>query len=135
MRVLHWFRNGLRLHDNPALLEMLVPPGKSSHDKIEPFFLYVLDSTGGEYGLKGHRQVQFLLESLIALDLSLSKMNKKFRLFFIEGDPLEVCLWKDLLIYFESKNSHWLDNVLIAEEKEIDYYRHTITVDLIPPRK
>jgi hypothetical protein len=25
--VIHWFRKGLRLHDNPALLEALSPPG------------------------------------------------------------------------------------------------------------
>ncbi len=90
MRVLHWFRKGLRLHDNPALIETLSPPNKSPSEKVEPFFVYVFDTTGTEYGVTGYRQAQFLHESLIALDDALSKIHKDFRLLILKGDPTSV---------------------------------------------
>lgn len=90
MRVLHWFRKGLRLHDNPALLATLNPPNKAADEAIEILFLYVYDTTGKEYGLRGYRQAQFLLESLIDLDESLKKFGKNYRLLVVEGDPIKV---------------------------------------------
>ncbi len=90
MRVLHWFRKGLRLHDNPALLATLNPPGKTPSEKIEPFFVYVYDTANSEYGTTGYRQAQFLHESLIALDKSLAEINKDFRLLVLKGKPDEV---------------------------------------------
>ncbi|KAM7539724.1 hypothetical protein Aperf_G00000031642 [Anoplocephala perfoliata] len=89
MRVLHWFRKGLRLHDNPALLAALNPPKRPVNEPVEIFFLYVYDSTGKEYGLRGYRQAQFLLESLIDLDQSLAKLDANFRLLVVKGDPIE----------------------------------------------
>ncbi|VDL61458.1 unnamed protein product [Hymenolepis diminuta] len=88
MRVLHWFRKGLRLHDNPALLASLNPPKKTSDEPIEILFLYIYDTTGKEYGMRGYRQAQFLLESLVDLDQSLKKLGKNLRLLVVEGDPI-----------------------------------------------
>ena len=90
MRVLHWFRKDLRLHDNASLLASLNPPNRARNEQIELFFLYAYDMTTNDYDFTGYRQAQFLLESLIDLDNSLAKLAN-FRLLIIEGDPLVVC--------------------------------------------
>ncbi|WAR08353.1 CRY1-like protein, partial [Mya arenaria] len=66
--VLHWFRKGLRLHDNPAL--------KSALDCAHTFrCVYILDPW-------------FLLQCLEDLDSSLRKLNS--RLYVVRGQPADV---------------------------------------------
>lgn len=90
MRVLHWFRKGLRLHDNAALLAALNPPNWKpiGGERIELFFAYVLDPM--EDLNAGVRRRQFLLESLRVLDKSLAKLNKNYRLLVFRGNPETV---------------------------------------------
>jgi len=85
---MHWFRRGLRLHDNPALLCAL----KDGPSKVYP--VYVLD--GDCYQLKRCTALRanFLVECLQDLDKSLRKVGS--RLYVAEGDPAKVLpeLWK-----------------------------------------
>ncbi|XP_064627650.1 cryptochrome-1-like [Lineus longissimus] len=80
--VLHWFRRGLRLHDNPALLESI--QGATTFRCV-----YILDP----WFAAGTSQVsvnkwRFLIQCLEDLDSSLAKLNS--RLFLIQGQPANV---------------------------------------------
>ncbi|KAK0153413.1 Cryptochrome-2 [Merluccius polli] len=79
----HWFRKGLRLHDNPSLQEAL-----SGADTV--CCVYILDpwfAGSANVGL-GINRWRFLLESLEDLDNSLRKLNS--RLFVVRGQPTDV---------------------------------------------
>lgn len=79
----HWFRKGLRLHDNPSLQEAL-----SGADTV--CCVYMLDpwfAGSANVGL-GINRWRFLLESLEDLDNSLRKLNS--RLFVVRGQPTDV---------------------------------------------
>uniref|UniRef100_W5NBN8 Cryptochrome circadian regulator 2 n=1 Tax=Lepisosteus oculatus TaxID=7918 RepID=W5NBN8_LEPOC len=77
----HWFRKGLRLHDNPALQEAL-----NISDTVR--CVYILDPWFAASANVGINRWRFLLESLEDLDASLRKLNS--RLFVVRGQPADV---------------------------------------------
>ena len=83
--VIHWFRKGLRLHDNPALLAALKP-----HDgevlMLRPVF--ILDPWFVKNANVGENRWRFLQQTLEDLDESLKKLGS--RLFVLKGNPEEV---------------------------------------------
>ncbi|XP_060172789.1 (6-4)DNA photolyase isoform X1 [Lycium barbarum] len=89
---LMWFRKGLRIHDNPALeyaangSRFLYPVFVIDPHYMEP------DPTASSPGSAkaGLNRIQFLLESLVDLDLSLKKVGS--RLLVLKGDPGEVLI-------------------------------------------
>ncbi|KAJ8031835.1 Cryptochrome-1 [Holothuria leucospilota] len=80
--LLHWFRKGLRLHDNPSLREGL--------QKGAEIFrcVYILDPWFAGLCEKGVNRWRFLLDCLEDLDKSLRKLNS--RLFLVRGQPADV---------------------------------------------
>ncbi|KAK9967075.1 hypothetical protein ABG768_001492 [Culter alburnus] len=78
---IHWFRKGLRLHDNPALLEAL----KGANTLRCVYFLDPWFAGASNLGVNRWR---FLLQSLEDLDSSLRKLNS--RLFVIRGQPANI---------------------------------------------
>ncbi|XP_057372657.1 cryptochrome-2-like isoform X1 [Daphnia carinata] len=83
--VIHWFRKGLRLHDNPALLSALEKVGES-HYELRPVF--ILDPWFVKNARVGPNRWRFLIQSLQDLDNNLKKIGS--RLFVVKGSPLEV---------------------------------------------
>lgn len=79
--VLHWFRKGLRLHDNPSLREAV--NGASTYHCV-----YILDPWFAGVSQVGINRWRFLLQCLEDLDASLRKLNS--RLFVVRGQPTEV---------------------------------------------
>ena len=79
---IHWFRKGLRLHDNPALLHA----SKNGVDTMIP--LYILDPSILSPSKTCANRMGFLLETLTNLDLNLKK--KGSRLFVVIGTPSEI---------------------------------------------
>uniref|UniRef100_A0A4W5M007 Cryptochrome circadian regulator 2 n=1 Tax=Hucho hucho TaxID=62062 RepID=A0A4W5M007_9TELE len=77
----HWFRKGLRLHDNPALQEAL-----NGADTVR--CVYILDPWFAGSANVGINRWRFLLESLEDLDSSLRKLYS--RLFVVRGQPANV---------------------------------------------
>ncbi|XP_060117786.1 cryptochrome-2 [Heteronotia binoei] len=77
----HWFRRGLRLHDNPAL-QAAVREGGSVR------CIYILDPWFAASSAVGINRWRFLLQSLEDLDNSLRKLNS--RLFVVRGQPTDV---------------------------------------------
>ena len=82
MRVaIHWFRKGLRLHDNPALLHAC-----KDVDTLIP--LYILDPSDLSPLKCSANRLAFFLECLVNLDINLKK--KGSRLFVVLGSPSEI---------------------------------------------
>ncbi|XP_059916744.1 cryptochrome-2 [Gadus macrocephalus] len=77
----HWFRKGLRLHDNPSLQEAL-----NGADTV--CCVYILDPWFAGSANVGVNRWRFLLESLEDLNNSLRKLNS--RLFVVRGQPTDV---------------------------------------------
>lgn len=95
---IHWFRKGLRLHDNPALLEAC--KGASA---VYP--LFILDPKFTSSDQMSANRFQFLLQSLEDLDSSLRDLGS--RLFVVRGKPEEqlpllVAKWDARLVTLES---------------------------------
>ena len=82
-KILVWFRNDLRLHDNEVLVDAV-----AKSDSILP--VYFFDPRYFEYTeegkiIPGNSRVQFLIESVAALRESLKKLGGN--LLIIEGKP------------------------------------------------
>ncbi|KAM6979682.1 cryptochrome circadian regulator 3b [Aplochiton taeniatus] len=78
---IYWFRKGLRLHDNPALLEAV-------RDADTVRCVYFLDPWFAGSSNLGVNRWRFLLQCLKDLDASLRKLNS--RLFVIRGQPANI---------------------------------------------
>lgn len=95
---IHWFRKGLRLHDNPSLTYAI-----NNAKKVYPIF--ILDPNIKSFLLCSPNRWRFLLQSLQNLDENLRKYNS--RLFVIRGEPIKVLpdlinQWNIKLLTFES---------------------------------
>lgn len=80
-RAVLWFRKGLRLHDNPALMKAC-----EEATAVQPIF--VLDPWFLSPQRVGANRLRFLLESLEDLDASL-RARGSF-LLVLHGDPTKV---------------------------------------------
>ncbi|XP_017145329.1 cryptochrome-1 [Drosophila miranda] len=79
-----WFRHGLRLHDNPALLAALEE--KDQGIPLIPVFIFDGESAGTKS--VGYNRMRFLLDSLQDLDEQLQSATEgRGRLFVFEGEP------------------------------------------------
>ena len=95
---IHWFRKGLRLHDNPSLIHAL-----NHARKVYPVFCIDPHFAKPEY--VGVNRYNFLLECLHDLDIQLRERGS--RLFVLRGKP-EIVIpetamrWGAQLVTFES---------------------------------
>lgn len=95
-RAIHWFRKGLRLHDNPALLA-------AGQDAQVLFPVYIFDPATIQNGAIGLRRWHFLLQTLQDLDESLRKLNS--RLFVFVGSLIELLI---SFLTFSHCDTHYL---------------------------
>lgn len=81
---IYWFRKSLRLHDNPALCNLL------SKAKQAEFLipLFILDPHFVESSSVGSNRWRFLMESLHDLHSSLEKQNSQ--LLIVKGNPVNI---------------------------------------------
>ncbi|XP_058450142.1 cryptochrome-1 [Malaya genurostris] len=86
--VVHWFRKGLRVHDNPALASAVqrVTDAPLANFVLRPIF--ILDPEIRKWLKVGPNRWRFLQQSLDDLDQNLRKLNS--RLYVVRGDPVEV---------------------------------------------
>lgn len=87
MVAIHWFRKGLRLHDNPALLSS-ISAASSSQAGGKVFPLYVMDGDCYQIRMCSALRANFLVECLSDLDTSLRACGS--RLYVASGDPVEI---------------------------------------------
>ncbi|KAF4522540.1 Chryptochrome 1 [Ephemera danica] len=83
-----WFRHGLRLHDNPALLDAI-----KNSDEFYPIFIFDGESAGTR--LVGYNRMRFLLEALADLDRQLRAVGGQ--LYLLQGSPSRLFqrLWEE----------------------------------------
>ncbi|KAL7729669.1 hypothetical protein ACLKA6_007941 [Drosophila palustris] len=82
-----WFRHGLRLHDNPALLSAL--SDKDHGVALIPMFIFDGESAGTKS--VGFNRMRFLLDSLEDLDQQLqSETEGRGRLVICQGHPVQI---------------------------------------------
>ncbi len=83
--VIHWFRKGLRLQDNPALIAAI-------DSKLELYLVFILDPWFVKNAKVGENRWRFLQQSLTDLDKQLRDFGS--RLFVLRGSPENV--FKDI---------------------------------------
>jgi len=99
--VIHWFRKGLRLHDNPALLAAVE---RAAKDGLLVRPVYILDPWFVKNARVGPNRWRFLQQSLVDLDNRLRGLGS--RLYVVRGSPeeqLETLLkeWKAVALTWE----------------------------------
>ncbi|CAG9798887.1 unnamed protein product [Chironomus riparius] len=99
--VIHWFRKGLRVHDNPALVKAIDGAIKRKA-YLRPIFM--LDPGIVKWMTVGANRWRFLQETLADLDKNLRKLNT--RLYVVRGNPKDHFpklfeKWNVQLITFE----------------------------------
>ena len=72
--LIHWFRKGLRLHDNPNL-QAAIDQLKGTQNCLRPIF--ILDPEIIKWMKVGPNRWRFLQESLQNLDDNLKKINSR----------------------------------------------------------
>lgn len=112
---IHWFRKGLRLHDNPALVHAC----KNSKN-VYPVF--ILDPAFAKPDIVGVNRYSFLLQSLTDLDNQLKKLG--LRLFVAKGNPDDVLStlvkkWNVNMITFEEDTEPY---AIIRDKKIVDMF-------------
>lgn len=102
--LVHWFRKGLRVHDNPALSQIF----KVANTAPQKYFvrpIFILDPGILDWMQVGANRWRFLQQTLHDLDQQLQKLGS--RLFVVRGKPAEVFprifkSWRVELLTFES---------------------------------
>lgn len=94
-----WFRHGLRVHDNPALIEST----KGTNVSLFPIFTFDGESAGTKS--VGFNRMKFLLDSLKDLNDYFKRLGGKLHL--IEGQPDKV---------FSALNKHLKINKIAFEQ-------------------
>lgn len=86
--VIHWFRKGLRVHDNPALVKAVkrVLDDAPKRHVLRPVF--ILDPAILKWLRVGPNRWRFLQQALADLDQNLRKINS--RLYVVRGNPVEI---------------------------------------------
>mmetsp|Transcript_30200 Transcript_30200/g.48037 ORF Transcript_30200/g.48037 Transcript_30200/m.48037 type:complete len:548 (+) Transcript_30200:499-2142(+) len=117
--VVHWFRKGLRVHDNPALLSALEYVREYNRRDKENVMLFrpvfVLDPWFLANGKVGANRWRFLQQTLVDLDGTLRKMGS--RLYVMRGRPTDV--FKGLFDKYDVKQITWeIDIEPYARERD-----------------
>ncbi|XP_031630019.1 cryptochrome-2 [Contarinia nasturtii] len=102
--VIHWFRKGLRIHDNPALIAAIDAVQKNKDYVLRP--IYILDPEWTQFWRMSANKWRFLHQSLVQLDENLKTLNT--RLYVIRGTPKEEFPrlfkeWNVTLMTFEAE--------------------------------
>ncbi|XP_030380622.1 cryptochrome-2 isoform X2 [Scaptodrosophila lebanonensis] len=102
--LVHWFRKGLRVHDNPAL-ERVFSTARASPEKFYVRPIFILDPGILDWMQIGANRWRFLQQTLADLDKQLRQL--KSRLYVVRGKPIEVFpqlfkRWQVELLTFES---------------------------------
>lgn len=73
--VIHWFRKGLRIHDNPSLEAAIQLVHSTPHAVLRPIF--ILDPGILKWLRVGPNRWRFLQQSLVQLDENLKEINSR----------------------------------------------------------
>jgi len=127
---IHWFRKGLRIHDNPALISALEKKD-GEYYQLRPVF--ILDSYYWKHRRIGSNRWRFMHQSLENLDKNLREIGS--RLYVLQGVPEEVFAelfkkWNVKRLTFEIDIEPYPQNrdaavTKLAEENGIEVVTHS----------
>ncbi|KAH8263612.1 hypothetical protein KR044_011404 [Drosophila immigrans] len=134
--LVHWFRKGLRVHDNPALSQVFDVARSAPHAySVRPIFL--LDPGILDWMQVGANRWRFLQQTLCDLDKQLRELNS--RLYVVRGKPVELFpelfkRWHVELLTYESdiepyavKRDAAVQRLAAADQVKVDTHcSHTI---------
>lgn len=86
---IYWFRKGLRLHDNPALMSCIAQC--KGNTCLVPIF--ILDPWFVKHGNVGRNRWKFLQETLQDLTTRLESIGSRFDLNFLAGICSVSLIW------------------------------------------
>uniref|UniRef100_A0A182YN81 Photolyase/cryptochrome alpha/beta domain-containing protein n=1 Tax=Anopheles stephensi TaxID=30069 RepID=A0A182YN81_ANOST len=116
--IVHWFRKGLRIHDNPALT-VAVDKVRENPAKycLRPIFM--LDPGIRKWLRVGSNRWRFLQQTLVDLDKNLRSINS--RLYVVRGNPVEVfpklfTEWNVSLLTYE----HDIEPYAVKRDKTVE---------------
>lgn len=100
--IIHWFRKGLRIHDNPALIDA-IDRARTKKYYLRPIF--IVDPSILTWMTVGANRWRFLQQSLVDLDIQLRSIGT--RLYVVRGTPNDVFHrlfneWNVTLLTFEA---------------------------------
>ncbi|XP_017954545.1 cryptochrome-2 [Drosophila navojoa] len=134
--LIHWFRKGLRVHDNPALTQIF-NKAEASPDKFTVRPIFVLDPGILDWMQVGANRWRFLQQTLLDLDKSLKELNS--RLYIVRGKPVDIFpslfdRWNVELLTFETdiepyavKRDKAVQDIAVAHGVKVDTHcSHTI---------
>lgn len=73
--VIHWFRKGLRIHDNPALIEAISSVQQNQNYVLRP--IYIIDPDWKDHWRMNANKWRFLHQSLDQLNERLISLNTR----------------------------------------------------------
>lgn len=73
--VIHWFRKGLRIHDNPGLIAAIEAVQKNKDYVFRA--IYILDPEWTNFWKMSANKWRFLQQSLVQLDENLKTINSR----------------------------------------------------------
>lgn len=126
--VIHWFRKGLRIHDNPALTAAV--NGVLTHPGYVLRPIFILDP-GIRASLKvGANRWRFLMESLTELDENLKVINSQ--LYVLRGQPEKLfpklfADWNVEILTFE----HDIEPYAMKRDAAIEKMAHKAGIRLV----
>uniref|UniRef100_W8BJA9 Cryptochrome-1 n=1 Tax=Ceratitis capitata TaxID=7213 RepID=W8BJA9_CERCA len=102
--LIHWFRKGLRVHDNPAL-NLIITKANSEPTKYYVRPIFILDAALIQWLRVGANRWRFLQQTLVDLDANLRKVNTQ--LYVVRGTPATVFSriikdWRVSLLTYET---------------------------------
>lgn len=121
--VVHWFRKGLRLHDNPSLVNAI-------ESQLELYPVFILDPWFVKNAKVGPNRWRFLQQSLVDLDAQLRSLGS--RLFVIRGSPQAVFgeifpAWKVVKLTYESDTEPYAK----TRDEKVKKIAHDNNVDVV----
>lgn len=72
---IHWFRKGLRIHDNPGLIAAIETVQKNKNYVLRP--IYIVNPELTQFWRMNANKWRFLQQSLIQLDENLKTLNTR----------------------------------------------------------
>ncbi|XP_053691981.1 cryptochrome-1 [Sabethes cyaneus] len=130
--VLHWFRKGLRVHDNPALSLAFRKASESLDGTFVLRPVFFLDPAILKWLKVGPNRWRFLQQSLVDLDNNLRRLNS--RLYVVRGNPVELLPglfkeWNVCLLTYEYDIEPYALKRDVAVQKHAEEARIKVTVE------
>lgn len=132
-----WFRHGLRLHDNPSLLEALRNDGNGQSESVRLYPIFIFDGESAGTKIVGYNRMKFLMESLDDLDRQLRAIGGQLYIFrgaavnvmrrlFEELNIKKLCYEQDCEPIWKERDDGIVNLCRMMDVKCVEKVSHTL---------